>query len=109
VDAPGTGLLDRLDPGKFQQVVVGGSLLAIQEDFLGPHNLAEFLPGIGITRVKIGMNALDGLAECRPQAFGVVTRQRAEQIVKRIHARPAGLSYSPHENGRREFVRSTKR
>ena len=96
MDSPGTRMLAGLNPSELQEVVIGCALLAIEEDFLGPYDLTEFHSGIGIMRVKIRMCPLDRAAECGSQALGVVARQRAEQIVKRIHARPAvGLSCLP--------------
>jgi len=68
------GILGRFDPGELQQMVVDGTLLAIEQDFLGPHDLAEFLAGLGIARVEIGMSPFHRLTERRPQRFGVVAR-----------------------------------
>src|SRR4029078_5706135 len=40
---------------------------------------------IGIVGIDIGMGSLRRLAECRPQALGVITRKCSEQIVQRPH------------------------
>ncbi len=74
MDFSGTGMLDLLDPGEFQEMVVGRALLAIKQDFLGAYDLAEFLPGVGITGVEIGMSPLHRLTEGGPQTFGIVAR-----------------------------------
>ena len=81
MDLPGTvvlsgilGILGRLDPGEFQEMVVDGALLAIEEDFLGPQDLAEFLAGTGIAGIEIGMSSFNRLTEGGPQTLGVVAR-----------------------------------
>ena len=68
------GILGRLDPGELQQMVVDGPLLAIEQDFLGAHDLAKLSPGLGVARVEIGMSPFHRLTKGRPQGFGVVAR-----------------------------------
>ena len=67
-------LRDLLDPGKLQEMVVRRPLLAIEQDFLGADDLAEFLAGFRIAGVEIGMSPFHRLAERRPQAVGIVAR-----------------------------------
>lgn len=98
MDAPGPGVLDGLDPGDFEQMIIGGALLAIEQDLVRAHDLAEFPPRIGITGVKVGMSSLGRLTKGGPQSLGVVARQRTEQIVERLHARPAGLPFITFES-----------
>jgi hypothetical protein len=62
-------------------LIVGRALLGIGQDVIGAHQLPEPQRSIGIVGIDIGMCSLRGLAECRPQALGVITRKRSEQIV----------------------------
>ncbi len=64
--------------GEAEQMVVGRALFGIAEDFVGADDLPEPQCRVGIVRSEIGVGALDGLPECRPQTFGVIMRKGPE-------------------------------
>jgi hypothetical protein len=44
--------------------------------------------------MDVGMGSLDGATECGPELLRIVARQRAEQIVQRLHTQNSRLLYS---------------
>jgi hypothetical protein len=62
-------------------LIIGRALLGIVQDVVGAHQLPEPQRSIGIVGIDIRMRGLGGLAERRPQPFGVIARKRPEQIV----------------------------
>jgi len=54
---------------------------------IGANDLAELQSRLGVARVKIGMNPLDGTTEGDSEFFGIITRKSSEQIVQRLHRR----------------------
>ena len=66
-------------------MIVGRALLLVDEDVIGADDLPEFLAGGGVAGIEIRVSAFDGATECGPELFCVVARQRAEQIVQRLH------------------------
>ena len=59
-------------------MVVGRALFGIAKDFVGADDLPEFQRRVGIVRSEVGVGALDGFAERRPETFGVIVRKGPE-------------------------------
>jgi len=81
-----------------QQMVVSRALFGIGQDSVRADDLPEPQRGVRIARLEVGMGTLDGPPERGPKTFGVIARQSAEQIVKRVHRRSrCRISASPTE------------
>jgi hypothetical protein len=95
VDLSGDSVLYRLlllNARYFQQMIISRTLLDIAENLIGTHDPAEFKSGIRVSRIDVWMGLLDRATECSPQAFGIIVRKRAEQIVKRLHSKAPAVS-----------------
>jgi hypothetical protein len=68
-------------------MIISRTLLDIAENFIGTHDPPEFKSGIRVSRIDVWMGPLDRATECSPQAFGIIVRKRAKEIVKRLHSR----------------------
>src|SRR5579871_4846184 len=93
VHRPGGGLPGLLFMGEIEQVVIGCTLFIVAKDLVGAQDLPEFLRGVGIPGIEIGMGSLDGTPESGTEFLCVVARQRSEQIVQRLHSRTRRYSY----------------
>src|SRR6516165_1967861 len=83
-----------LDAREIQEMVVGGPLLRIVQDFVRANDLPEAQRRLRIARIDVGMAPLDGSAKRRSQTLSVVVRKSSEQIVKRLHTRTRGPTLS---------------
>ena len=72
------GYLLLLQVGEAEQMVVSRALFGIAKDFVGADDLPESQRRVGIVGSEVGVGALDGLPECRPETFGIIMRKGPE-------------------------------
>jgi hypothetical protein len=81
--------------GDFEQPVIGRALLSIAQDGVGTNNTPESFRSVRVAGIEIGMVRLGCLAECNPQAFGVIVRKCLEQLVESLHGSTLKYRYFP--------------